>query len=323
MTPDGFAEFFGNMDAFWMILALAGGAFGAMIGANYAFAFTGVTILLGLGVLAGTGNSVVLDYVSFGPVFGPHIAFAGGAAAAAYAGSRKLLEGGGKDVNSPLAGVNRPDVLWVGALFGLLGYIVERLIALIPWFGSHTDTVALTVTISAVVARIAFGKTPIFHAPTKATEDARWLAWQEKPAQIATIGVLASAFAAGIAMMVGTYILPLSVADAKWVLMLDNAHVLPFAISAITIFFVAAGLKMPVTHHITITASVAAIAFWRISENGFVGLLVGILFGTIAAFGAQLWAKLTYFHGDTHIDPPAGIIWVMNTAVALCALPFA
>lgn len=323
MTPDGIIQFLGNMDALWLMMALAGGAFGAMIGANYAFAFTGVSIMLGLGVLAGTGNSVVLDYVAFGPAFGPHVAFAGGAAAAAYAGGKKLLAGGGKDVNTPLAGLGKPDVLIVGALFGAGGYVVERLIQLIPWFGSHTDTVALTVTISAIVARALFGKTPIFHRPTKPEGDSRWLSWQETPGQIATVGVLASAFAAGIAMMVGTYILPLASADESWARMLDNSHVLPFAISAITIFFVAGGLKMPVTHHITITAAFSAMLFWKVSGNGFVGALAGILFGTIAAFGAELWAKLTYYHGDTHIDPPAGIIWVMNTFAVICSLPFA
>lgn len=323
MIPDTMIQIFGNIDLFWLIAALAGGAFGAMIGANNAFAFTGVTILLGLGVLAGTGNTVVLDYVSFGPVFGPHIAFAGGVAAAAYAGRKGLLAGGGKDVNSPLAGLGKPDVLLVGALFGGLGYIVESLVRLIPWFGSHTDTVAFTVTISAIIVRLVFGKTAVFTRPAKPSDQGRWLSWQETPGQIATVGIMASIFAAGIAMMVGTYILPLSVADDTWKLMLDNAHVLPFAISAITIFFVAAGVKMPVTHHMTITAAFAAITFWQISGNGFVGLLAGVIFGTIAAFGGELWAKLTYYRGDTHLDSPAGIIWVMNTLVVLCALPFA
>lgn len=322
MMPDATMQFLGNMDLFWLLMSLAGGAFGAMIGANYAFGFTGVTILLGLGVLAGTGNSIILDYVSFGPVFGPHIAFAGGVAAAAYAGRKKVLVGGGKDVNSPLAGLNRPEVLLVGALFGAGGYLVERLIKLIPWLGSHTDTVALTVVISALVARVIFGRTSIFHRLTPPAEGARWLDWQEQPKQLLTVSLFASTLAAGASMVVGSYILPLSVADEHWARMLDNAHVLPFAISAVCIFFVAGGLRMPVTHHMTITASLAAIAFLKISGSGMVGLLAGIVFGVIAGFVGELMARLMYSHGDTHIDPPAAAIWVMNTLVAVAAMPF-
>ena len=72
MTPDAVFTF-ANMDVFWLLLAFAGGAFAAMIGPNFAFAFTGVSILVGFSVTAATGNTMFLDYISFGPVFGPHI----------------------------------------------------------------------------------------------------------------------------------------------------------------------------------------------------------------------------------------------------------
>ncbi len=313
----------GNIDLFWLVLALGGGAFGAMIGANNAFGFTGVSIILGLGVLAGTGSGIVLDYLAFGPVFGPHIAFAGGVAAAAYAGSRNLIEGGGKNVNSPLGGLGRPDVILVGALFGAGGFVVERLVQLIPWFGSNTDTVAFTVIVSAIVARLVFGKTGVFSKLTEPRDGARWLDWQEKPAQLFTIAILASVMASGLAMIVGSYIVPLAGADESWARMIDNAHVLPFAISAIVIFFVAAGVRMPVTHHMTIIAAFAAVTFLNISGNGFVGLLAGIFFGVVSGFLGEFMARLMYSNGDTHIDPPAAAIWVMNTFVAASALLFA
>ncbi len=319
--PDG-SILIGNIDLLWLLLALGGGAFGAMIGANNAFAFTGVSILLGLGVLAGTGNGIVLDFMAFGPVFGPHIAFAGGVAAAAYAGNKKILAGGMKDVNSPLAGLGKPDVLLVGALFGAAGFVVERLVQYIPWFGGHTDTVAVTVVLSGIAARLMFGKTGVFSKLTPPADGARWLEWQEQPQQLFAVSAFAAIMAAGLSMVVGSYILPLSVADENWARMLDNAHVLPFAISAICIFFVAAGVKMPVTHHITITASFAAVTFMVISGSSFVGLLVGVVFGIVAGFLGEFMARLMYSNGDTHIDPPAAAIWVMNTAVALVALPF-
>lgn len=319
MTPDGVVTLLSNVDLFWLVTSFAGGMFGAMIGANYAFAFTGVTIFLGLGVIAATGNAVVLDYVSFGPAFGPHIAFAGGVAAAAYAASKKVLDTG-RDVNTQLVGLNRPDALLMGGLFGVIGFIIQRVIEWIPWFGSHTDSVALTVLISGILVRLLFGKTPVFHGSRAPEGEHRWLEWQEKPGQLFTIALGASLFAAGIAMVIGAYILPAGAVDDTYATILDNAHVLPFAISAITIFFLAQGAKMPVTHHITITAALAAVTFFKISGNGFVGLIVGVAFGMFAAFGAELWARLTYYYGDTHIDPPAAIIWMSNTLIALVAL---
>lgn len=312
----------GNIDLLWLVLALGGGAFGAMIGANNAFGFTGLTILFSLAILAGTGNAIALDYLAFGPVFGPHIAFAGGVGAAAYAANKKLLVTG-KDVNTSLAGLNRPDLLLVGALFGAGGFIIERLVALIPWFGSNTDTIALAVVLSNIAARLMFGKTGVFSKLTPPAEGARWLDWQEQPKQLFSIALFASIMAAGLSMVVGSYILPLSVADESWALMLDNAHVLPFAVSAVCIFFVAAGVKMPVTHHITITASFAAVTFLVISGDGFVGLLAGIIFGVIAGFVGEFMARLMYSNGDTHIDPPAAAIWPMNTLIVLAAMPFA
>src|SRR6056297_2476035 len=83
-----------------LIASFAGGVFGAALGALPAFIFTGFMVIAGeainiltaqLGAVAGipTGEVApnVTGLVAFGPVFGPHIAFAGGAAATAYAAS--------------------------------------------------------------------------------------------------------------------------------------------------------------------------------------------------------------------------------------------
>ncbi|MDL1913574.1 MAG: hypothetical protein FDW93_03510 [Bergeyella sp.] len=74
---------------FFCIASFAGGIFGAAISGNMAFGFTGFLILIGIPVAMITGNTVIIDYVAFGPVFGPHISFAGGVAAAAYAAKKK------------------------------------------------------------------------------------------------------------------------------------------------------------------------------------------------------------------------------------------
>ncbi|MDK7230497.1 hypothetical protein [Pauljensenia sp. UMB1177] len=318
MTPDAALAIGSNMNLFWLLMAAAGGVFGTMIGANYAFSFTGVTILLGFGVAAATGSTTVLDYVSFGPAFGPHIAFAGGVAAAAYAAKKGYLKSGGKDINSPLAGLGKPDVLLIGALFGVGGYLFQKLVALVPWFGTHTDSVAFTVVCSGILVRVIFGKTGVFHSITKPEGTTRWLDWQETPGQLLTVSAFAGLFASGIATMLVGYIAPNS---ANGDVIIANAQAIPFGISALCIFFVAGGLKFPVTHHMTISAGLAAVLFFNATGSGMLAVLVGTCFGVLAGFAGEYFARWTYAHGDTHIDPPAGVIWLMNTlAVSAAAL---
>lgn len=43
--------------------------------------------------------------------------------------------------------------------------------------------------------------------------------------------------------------------------------------------------------------------------------LIGAVFGMLAAWGAELFARLMHDHGNTHIDPPAAAIWPMTTVV--------
>ncbi|CEH10504.1 Hypothetical membrane protein [Propionibacterium freudenreichii] len=144
---------------FGLLAAIAGGAVGAAIGGNYAFVLTGFAVIASWGIFAATGNTFGLDYLAFGPFMGPHIAFAGGVAAAIYARYRGYFEDG-KDVNSPLAGLGKPDIVYVGSLFGIFGYLCQIGVSHIPWFGTHTDSVALSVLLSGLLARVVFGGLP-------------------------------------------------------------------------------------------------------------------------------------------------------------------
>ena len=113
-----------GISVYWIIAAIAGGFIGACIGGNYAFVFTGVSALFGLGYMVATKDSYVLDYIAFGPVFGPHVCFAGGAAASAYAAKRGYIEDG-KDIVTPLSGLGKPDVWLGGSAFGVFGAILQ------------------------------------------------------------------------------------------------------------------------------------------------------------------------------------------------------
>lgn len=318
-----------------LLASLAGGFVGAAIGGNFAFVLTGFNVLVAWGLFAGAGTTIGFDYLAFGPFAGPYVMFAGGAAAAAYAWKKGYLESA-KDINSPLAGIGKLDVLLVGALFGMFGYLFQIGVSYIPWFGKHTDSVALTVVVSALVARVLFGsKTGSgsilnpekynnasgFMGKIAPTPESQWLPWQEKFGYLVGLGGFFGAFAAGASIMLGHYIPGAA----------GLANSFPFAISAIIILFLIMGFNMPVQHHITNIGGLAGVMFlpviaganfdwngtWGSGDwtKAAIAILVGALFGILSGWLCEFFARVWYDRGTTHVDPPASAIWIMNTVV--------
>lgn len=299
-------------DVLSLLLALGGGFFAAAIGALHSFIFTGFMVIAGTGIIVAGGSADFLNTVAFGPVFGPHVAFAGGVAAAAYA-ARRTKDVGGKDIGVPLISVEKPDVLIVGALFGAGGYLVQLGVAKIPWFGTHTDTVAFTVFVSALIVRVFIGRTSIFgNLPEGAgwgrfapKDETAWVRYHEKFVPNTILGLGAGLFSAGTALKLHE-LYP----DAV------PTQFLVFGLSAASLLFLSLGLSFPVTHHITIIAGVGAVTFLPIvNGNYIVALIIGTLFGMMAAWFAELGARLFHDHGNTHIDPPATAIWPATLVV--------
>ena len=153
----------------FLIAAFGGGIFGTAIGGQPAFIFTGFMVMIGVANSLAGGQFDFLTNVAFGPVFGPHISFAGAAAAAAFAANRGSLETA-RDIGTPLTGTRDPLVFVVGGLFGMGGYLVNfglgSLLSIAGTTGGApvplTDTVALTVGISGIAARLIFGSSGLF-----------------------------------------------------------------------------------------------------------------------------------------------------------------
>ncbi|AXH35610.1 hypothetical protein DVJ78_09510 [Humibacter sp. BT305] len=295
-----------------ILAAAAGGFFGAALGALQAFIFTGFLVLAGVVALIADPNSTILSDVAFGPAFGPHIAFAGGVAAAAYASRKSELIG--KDIVTPLAKFARPDVLLIGAVFGLFGYFVQKLIALIPWFGQNTDSVALTVIISAIVVRLIFGKSGLFPkndtgasgwAAYSPTDKGRWIEGQERFVPNTVLGIFVGLLSAFVAVTLLQSLPQLA----------GSAQTFMFGISAVSLMFLSFGHAVPVTHHITLPAGVAAVTFLPIVGEAWIAMLIGALGGLIGAWFAEFFSRLWLAHGDTHIDPPAAAIWPATTLI--------
>ena len=136
-------------DVTWLFLSFGGGILGAAFGGLPIFILCGVAAIVGAAVNIATGNATITTMVAFGPVLGPQISFAGGAAAAVYAANRKKL-GSGRDIATALMGLDSPDVLLVGGAFGVLGYLLWWAFAQLPNIGTtaFTNPIALSIVVS-------------------------------------------------------------------------------------------------------------------------------------------------------------------------------
>lgn len=336
------------LDVHWIYLllaAFAGGAFGAALGALPAFAFTGFMVIAGeaanligtalapevAGVAAADVGVGITGSVAFGPVFGPHISFAGGVAAAAYAANKSYMDTGfdfhmAKDIT--FAHGTKPDVLAVGGLFGVLGALIRQVSG---GYGLPWDPIAMGVVLSALFHRLFLGydliglvggsglldmspfergerRTNADHGAqeTSSAPDHQrlvvepWLPHQYKWGPVAGLGLFGGLLGAYVALETGS-------------------PFLAFGISAASLFFLNLGVEQcPVTHHITLVSSTAALAvvadgaevqsalIFGVSNEA--ALLVGGFFGILSALFAELFQRVFYAHGDTHWDPPAAAI---------------
>ena len=353
-----------------LITALAGGAFGAAIGALPAFIFTGFLVFLGEGVAiirrAIVGNTGVepipqeafaggiTGLIGFGAITGPHIAFAGGVAASAYAGKKYPdMEPDGWDYhfgkNILYAFGTKPDILAVGAIFGLVGMLITEIgyAVVVVDETAVTDFIAFSVFATAFLARAAFGypivgkpggsgyldmspfergeshpeavadggEVPEEHKGRPATEP--WLPHQYKWSGVTAIGLVGGILAGYIYLQTGSIFLG-------------------YAISAMSLLFLNLGVeKIPVTHHITLIGSVGAVivagAYGDLSAvtvpiaalgtgGAVAALLAAGVFGAISGLLGELTQRLFYSHSGTHVDPPAMAIAIAMLVVAVLSI---
>ena len=334
-----------------LVTALAGGAFGAALGALPAFIFTGFVVFLGEGLailqreIGATVEAVpagelavgVTGVIGFGAIAGPHIAFAGGVAASAYAGKRyPEMEPAGWDYhfgkNILYAFGTKPDVLAVGAAFGAVGLLITQaangLFVNVLGTTPPTDFVAFSVFATAVLARVAFGYPLVGrpaggglfdmspfereephpmadggsaeHAGRLATEP--WLPHQYEWANVALIGVVGGLL-------------------AGYIWLQTRSIFLGYAISAMSLLFLQFGVeKIPVTHHITLMGSVGAVVVLPVVGSSLVALLAAGAFGAASGLVGEATQRMFYAHSGTHVDPPAMAIAVVMFVVALLSL---
>ena len=349
-----------------LVAAFAGGALGAAVGALEAFSLAGVLIVVGEATtVAGDaapapgvdptalGSTGQTASVGLGPLFGPHVAFAGGAAATAFAARQGHLDTDfryheAKHVTRALGpGV---DVMAVGGAFGVLGVLVTYASAGVglPW-----DPIAFSIVVTGLLARVALGYPLVgtvrgdglldmspyadrARRPPRAVERAargdggvparsgidpadttdgerRFAVEPWLPHQYEWGEVAALGAAVGV--------------FGAFVTHRTASPLLAFGIAAATLLFLCVGVeRFPVTHHVALVSSLAVVglaggAATPAAVAGEVGLLaallVGAAFGVLTALAGELAQRVLYAHADTHVDPPAAAIVVGSFLVAL------
>ncbi|AHY48302.1 Hypothetical Protein RradSPS_3019 (plasmid) [Rubrobacter radiotolerans] len=308
-----------------LLAAFGGGLFGAAIGGQPAFIFTGFMVFIGIGTALAGVEYDFLGNVAFGPVFGPHVAFGGAVAAAAYAARVGDLDSG-RDIASPVAGMGKPGALVVGGVFGAGAYVVKTAldaVLVVPGDAGlfYTDTVALTVGISAVVARLAFGKTGLFGSVSvEANERGRffpggeqvWVIHQQGFAQASVLGV-------GTGLLGGFIVASMAQINPDSLAFSAN---LGFGIAAASLIVLQFGFNGPVTHHMILPGGLAAAAVLASGGPDVAAIIAAAVAGVAGALLGEVYSRLFLIHGDTHIDPPALAIFTMTTVIVLFRVAF-
>ncbi|PSP71221.1 hypothetical protein BRC79_00985 [Halobacteriales archaeon QH_8_67_27] len=350
-----------------LITALAGGAFGAALGALPAFIFTGFLVFLGEGLailqreVGGAAPEIgqgelaagVTGVIGFGAVTGPHIAFAGGVAATAYAGKKyPEMEPDGWDYhfgkNILYAFGTKPDILAVGAVFGVLGMLINQVGAAVLAVGGTglTDTIALSVFTTAFIARAVFGypivgkargdglldMSPFEREEPRVAADGGVGSDESDPSsergsdggevpeehagRLATEPWLPHQYKwAGVTAigLVGGIL-------GGYIYIKTGSIFMGYAISAMSLLFLNLGVeKIPVTHHITLIGAVGAVVFLP-AAGAVPALLAAGIFGAVSGLFGEITQRLFYAHSGTHVDPPAMAIAIAMTIVAVLAI---
>ena len=288
------------MVLFNILAAFGAGALAASIGAVNAFIMTGI-----LAIVAGVLTCLGLDAgftatVAFGTVLGPHMSFAAGAAATAYAKKKGYIDNGCA-LGQGLAFLGKADVLVVGGIFGVIALLIADFVVakifggLIP-FG--TDNPGMTVVISGIIARLAFtdngvkSKNPTF---------------MSKGDALTALLVRAGA----LSLMAGGTGVALNAAGFS----LAGYNLILFGIAAVTLLFPGMGSW----HHIGIISAYATMIAVGAGLAPVAVVLFALVAGLLVALLCNIENCLINTEVDSHIDGEGTSICLMTIVLNIVA----
>jgi len=288
------------MVLFNILAAFGAGALAASIGAVNAFIMTGI-----LAIVAGVGTCLGVDTgftaaVAFGTVLGPHMSFAAGAAATAYAKKKGYIDNGCA-LGQGLAFLNKADVLVVGGVFGIIAYLIADFVVakifggLIP-FG--TDNPGMTVVISGIIARLAFTDNGIK---------------SKNPTVLAKGEALTALLvrATALSLMAGGTGVALNAAGYS----LGGYNLILFGLAAVSLLFPG----MASWHHIGIISAYATMIGVGAGLGGFGVVVLAVVAGVAAALLCNMENCLINTEVDSHIDGEGFSICLMTIVLNVVA----
>lgn len=305
-----------------IILCFGGGIVGAALGGLFSFVLCGIIVLSGCLVLLMGGSDFLLLQVGLGPLFGPHVGgFAAGVAGVTYATAfHKSVPGGGKDILSPLMS-QKWDVLLVGGIFAVIGHLFVQAFGQLP-FVQDFDVIALSVAVTAMLSRLLFmkempwgGKESIKkNGFLKGNIELAWVPWTHPLPKMVLFGLGAGLLSTGLAIGAQHAMQPLV---DKGAVAAGVAFVVPlilgWAVGAVSLIALQLGTgavqQVPVWHAQAILSALAYLYFGSIGAACVAAILATLL--------QEFMARVFWYHGSNHIDPPACCIalgtFILNT----------
>lgn len=291
------------MELLLAILASFGaGTLAAAMGAVNAFIMTGVIAIVGgIGQCLGLANAAGLySTIAFNTVFGPHISFAAGVAAAAYAKKIGKLENG-CNLGLGLASLGEPSVLLVGGIFGVIGLFIGNY--LVPFvFGQlipiGTDNPGMTVMISGIIARLVFGQRGLFSA------DRKFISSGKDLGMVVLRGISYSLMVAGTGVALNAAGIDIS-----------GYNIIIFGCAAVSLIF--AGNAS--WHHIGIISAYATMVAIGAGLGSIVTVLLAVVCGLAVALICNIENCLINTDVDSHIDGEGTSICLMTIVVNIIA----
>jgi hypothetical protein len=266
-----------------LVSSFAGGVFAALVGPLPALILTGIFIVIGAAIVMGGGEPAFLNIVGLGPFFGPHISWAAGLVALAYAGRKGLL--GGQEITVPLIKFKQADVIVVGGIFGALAHVINYGLAQV--MGTQGNSIALTVFIICALGRLIFGRTGLLGCP----EGRKRVAPKSETLLFNLITGFTFGFLNG------------------YVALATGQAVLGFGIALAALVFLQAGAEdCPILHNVALIAATTALATQNLYLAGLLGMATIVV--------EEILHNLFINDGDTLIDTWGTSIAVMSFVVS-------
>lgn len=189
----------------------------------------------------------------------------------------------GSNIFAPLVTTNNVGVLLVAGVFGVLGYTIT---SLLNGSGFLADNIAVGGVGTNILARLLFGGSLVSQLPA----DVSKVELLTKPLMFNMIWSFA------LAVIIGGVIDVIQI------------PLFGFVLGAFVLIFIAAGINIPMVHHIALIADIAMLTFDNVWLAGVFGVMANLLCDFI---GIHINARVR-----SHIDPPAAAIIILSLVLA-------